>query len=98
MDIGGETLRFLGLETAGASQPLASDLAKIAIALCEKSPDLFPVEELSTTILNSKKFNEDEDSIPDLKDFIAAQLLVERTLVNLYRDIVRVSLFGIGLG
>jgi hypothetical protein len=95
LDIGGENLRFLGLETAGAGQPRADELAKIAINVCGKFPDIIPVDEFSGIIMNDDIFNKDGDTILTSEDFQSAQLLVERTLVDLYRDRVAIKLFSL---
>jgi hypothetical protein len=95
LDVGGEYLRFLGLQVAGANQPFAKELAKIAISTCENFPDILPSDDFWGVLMNDERFGKSGQALFTSQDLHAAQLMIERTISDHYRDSTRVKLFKI---
>jgi len=56
IDVGGEHLRHLGVSAAAvAGEPMARELAKLAVFECEKSPDSLPWDELCVALVDRDK-------------------------------------------
>jgi hypothetical protein len=84
LDASGEHTRFLFLQVAGVGNPVAHELAHLAISMCEKMPDSFPSEEFCGAVLQDVRFTKDGQTTFSTNDLRLAQGIIECRLATIY--------------
>lgn len=96
LDVGGEYVRYLGVETAGYGSDIANNLAKCALSVLIKEKDIsVAVDSVAGIIMNDEQYVINGEMILTAPEFSqqlrTAQLIVEKAIVKNYRDRLKIK-------